>query len=216
MITWPPSLELCVVCKIRAKLPLSRKPSLTYFHKLGGTDSLNPRLTVDLQDGYGDRLREAISKIIDLGAVGCNLEDATVINGSSQLLSISDQVARIRTVMSIASEKGVPNFVLNARTDAVVLGGTVQQAIERGRAYLEAGACTVFVWGSSRGLRDAEVKELVQGLDGRLNVILKKGEGMLSLGALRDIGVARISMGPGLWRAAMATVKIEIENILGT
>lgn len=168
-----------------------------------------------MQDGYGERIKEAISSIIDIGAVGCNMEDAASINGSTQLLPILDQVSRIKTALSVARSKGVPDFVLNARTDTVMLGGTIQEAIERGTAYLDAGATTIFVWGGvKRGLRDAEVKQLVDGLGGRLNVIYRNHHGMLSIKEIGELGVARISMGPGLWKIGMAAVEEEMKRIL--
>ncbi|TAQ88227.1 hypothetical protein B7494_g3460 [Chlorociboria aeruginascens] len=116
-------------------------------------------LSVDLQDGYGNRLPEAVEAIIDLGAVGINLEDSKSVNGKMELITAEEHVQRIGQVLQIAAKKGVPDFVINARTDAIVLGGTIEDAIERGKKYLEARATTVFVWGgSARGLRDVEVE----------------------------------------------------------
>lgn len=117
--------------------------------------------------------------------------------------------------MRIAAEAGVSGFVINARTDCVLLGGTIEEAVRRGKKYLEAGACTVFVWGGKRGLRDEEVQTLVRELDGRVSVIYRKTvEGALSVRQIKDLGVARISMGPGLWREAMAAVDKELGRIL--
>lgn len=175
-------------------------------------------LTVDLQDGYGERLGEAVEKIIRLGVVGCNLEDSTtdVKNGKVDLINPEEHAARIRKVMIVAAKMGVPDFVVNARTDCVKLGGTVEEAVRRGRMYLEAGATTVFVWGGmNRGLRDEEVRELVKGLDGKVNVIYRKSvENALGVKGIAELGVARISMGPGLWTEAMAAAEKEMGRIL--
>ena len=174
-------------------------------------------LTCDLQDGYGEKLEIAINKILEVGAVGCNLEDSRMENGKLTLIDAEEHVERIKKAMDAAKAKGVPDFVINGRTDCVLLGGTIDEAIERGKRYLEAGACTVFVWGGlARGLRDEEVRELVSGLAGRVNVICRKGidQRMLGVKEIRDLGVARISMGPALWRVGMAAVENEMIRLL--
>ena len=172
--------------------------------------------TVDMQDGYGARLEEGIESVIEMGVVGINLEDSSSSEGGLKLVDADEHVQRIRIVMKTAAAKGVPNFVVNARTDCVLLGGTIDEAIDRGKKYLDAGATTVFVWGGmKRGLRDAEVVQLVKGLEGRLNVIYRKSmPGALSVKDIGKLGVARISMGPGLWRESMKTVEQEISRIL--
>jgi 2-methylisocitrate lyase-like PEP mutase family enzyme len=61
---------------------------------------------------------------------------------------------------------------------------------------------------------------LVKGLDGRVNVIYRKTvENALSVKDLADIGVARISMGPGLWRLSRESMNAfdeELKRILTT
>jgi len=175
-------------------------------------------LTCDLQDGYEEQLESAISKLIDLGAVGCNLEDSRMENGKRVIIDAEEHVDRIKTAIAVAKAKGVPDFVVNGRTDCVLLGGTVADAVRRGKRYLAAGACTVFIWGGlARGLRDEEVRELVEGLDGRVNVICRKSmnsEGMLGIEEITKLGVARISMGPMLWRVGLTAVEKEMENLL--
>lgn len=180
--------------------------------------------------------------MIRLGIVGVNIEDvarsAPDADGKIEETLISPQQAaeRVRTILNIAKKHGVESFVVNARTDCVKLGGTVKEAIERGRLFLEAGATTVFVWGGMRGLSGDEVRTLVSGLEGKVAVIHKRGEGFLSIREVINLGVARISMGPGLvslfhishlkssahyanrcqWREGMAAVKnamdVTLEN----
>ena len=201
--------NLAAIARIRAQIVRENKHELV-------------PLTVDLQDGYGESLGEAVESVVRLGAVGCNLEDSRTgsVDGSgkarTELLSAEEHAERVKIALETAASLGVRDFVVNARTDCVKLGGTVEEAVRRGRIYLDAGATSVFVWGGvERGLRDAEVKTLVQGLDGRLNVIYKKGSaGGLSVKELGDMGVARISMGPLLWREGMAAIRGEMERIL--
>lgn len=82
-------------------------------------------ITVDLQDGYGSvaDLAAAIKEVIELGAVGCNIEDLD--NGSGELRVLDDAVERVRTVVRAATEAGVSDFVINARTDVLYQDGMV-------------------------------------------------------------------------------------------
>ncbi|KAF8929286.1 hypothetical protein BGZ52_002400 [Haplosporangium bisporale] len=174
----------------------------------------NLPLTADLQDGYED-IQDTIRQVIALGVVGCNIED--VDSKARKLRTFDDAVARVKLAVETAKEAGVPDFAVNARTDVLGHGGSIEDAIERGKAFLAAGANTVFVWGgpSGRGVSRDEVKKLVAALDGRLNVILRVSEGFLTVAELREIGVARISVGPGLYFAAMKAYKDAAEKLLG-
>ncbi|KAL4870569.1 hypothetical protein BDV12DRAFT_165831 [Aspergillus spectabilis] len=168
-------------------------------------------LSVDVQDGYD--VPETITEIIKLGAVGCNIED--VNNSTEQLRPLPEAVRRIKLALQTARDLGVPDFVINARTDILGYGGSIEDAIERGRAFLDAGACTVFVWGpGGRGTSTSEIKKLVAALDGRLNVKLVLKDGFLTIPELRQIGVARISMGPELYRTAMRAFEETANELL--
>ena len=112
-----------------------------------------------MQDGHGDasELADTIKQVIALGAVGCNLED---MDASGVLRSVDEATARVAAAVQAAKAAGVPDFVVNARTDVLLTeNGTVEEAIERGKAFLKAGATTVFVWGgpSGRGVSSTEV-----------------------------------------------------------
>jgi len=183
----------------------------------------NLPLTVDLQDGYGDRLVETVQTAIKLGAAGANFEDSIPSRGYSQgiegsLRPLEVAVERIKTALKTAAEVGAPDFVINARTDVMRLSPLPQNALEetirRGKAFLQAGATTVFVWGGPRGLRTAEVERLVKEFDGMLAVKLGDGQDALTVRELADIGVARISVGPSLWFLSMKAFKEGATRIL--
>ena len=172
-------------------------------------------VTCDLQDGYGDKLEQAIKQIIALGAVGCNLEDFDRSRG--RLWSVQESAARVKKVKQAAAAAGVPDFVVNARTDVLFEqeGATLADAVERGKAYLAAGGTTVFVWGGprGRGVSREEIQILVKEFGGMLNVSMKLAPGFLNVKDLMEIGVARISIGPGLYRVALDTVKASVDRI---
>src|SRR6478736_4936018 len=120
----------------------------------------NLPVSSDLDAGYGNA-GEAVRRAIGVGVVGANIED--------RLKPLSDSVAAVEAVIAAGEAEGVP-FVLNARTDALIRGGdrpveeSIADAIERGRAYLVAGATVVFV----PGRVDADVaRQLVEGIGER-------------------------------------------------
>jgi 2-methylisocitrate lyase-like PEP mutase family enzyme len=173
-------------------------------------------VTIDLQDGYGNELGRAIEGIIKLGAVGCNLEDFD--RRTNELWSLEDAAARVALAKKTAAASGVPDFVVNARCDALFQGkASLEDVIKRGKAYLAAGATTVFVWGgpSGRGVSSAEIKTLVKEFGGMLNVSMLQGEGYLTKDGIQALGVARASMGPGLYIKAVNAFSGAVDGILG-
>lgn len=183
-------------------------------------------LSADLQDGYGAQLRETVGGAIDVGVVGANIEDGFPERGYGRGLesirSLEEQVERLKEVVQVAKEKGLPDFVINARTDLFTLNplpngwsheDVLKDAVRRGKAYLEAGATSFFVWGPAVTVDD--VKTLVKELDGKVAVLLSADGGKLSVAQWKEIGVCRISVGPTLWLKAMAALKKAAEEILG-
>jgi 2-methylisocitrate lyase-like PEP mutase family enzyme len=97
--------------------------------------------------------------------------------------------------------------VINARTDGFLRGFGAPEtrlgiAIERGRAFLEAGADCVFV----PGVRDAAtIGAVVKGIGGPVNILAV--DGSPSIPDLESLGVARLSLGSGPMRATMALLR---------
>jgi 2-methylisocitrate lyase-like PEP mutase family enzyme len=165
-------------------------------------------VTADLDDGY-DEPGETIRRAIGLGVVGANVED--------RLRPFDEAVARVRAIVAAAEAEGVP-FQLNARTDAIARGGdrpiaeSVDDAIERGRAFLAEGASLVFVPGAVD--RDV-VTKLVDGLGhGKLSVIGLPGA--LPAAEYEKLGVARISYGPLTQRVALRAFRDLASDLYGT
>lgn len=170
-------------------------------------------LTVDIQDAYGEQLEEVISALVKGGVHGVNLED---VNKDTQKFYPLDQaVERVKRTLKVAGDLGVKDFVVNARCDVLVHGGQLSEVLERGKAYLAAGATSVFVWGGSkRGVSRDEVATMVKEFDGRLNVSMKSSSDALNVAQLSQIGVSRISIGPTLQFIAMDVYAKEAEKIL--
>ncbi|KAE8445558.1 hypothetical protein EG329_013322 [Mollisiaceae sp. DMI_Dod_QoI] len=174
----------------------------------------NKPLTVDIQDAYGESLEKAIASIIHLGVVGVNLEDYDKDN--HVLYSPEVAVERIQRVLAVSQREGVPDFVVNARCDVLAQGGQLDEVLRRGKKYLAAGATAVFVYGGSKrgGISGKEVQTMVKEFDGRLSVILKMKPDGLTVPQLRELGVARISVGPQIQIMATDAFAKEAEKIL--
>ncbi|KFY06773.1 hypothetical protein V492_07749 [Pseudogymnoascus sp. VKM F-4246] len=183
-------------------------------------------LSADLQDGYGDQLRECIAGAIDVGVVGANIEDGFphvgYAKGLEGVRTLEQQVERLKVVVEVAKEKGLPDFVVNARTDLFKLDprpegwshqDVLDEAVKRGKAYLTAGATSFFVWGPELTVED--VKTLVKELDGMVAVLLSTEGGKVKAGEWKDIGVCRVSVGPTLWIESMAALKKSAEKSMG-
>lgn len=156
-------------------------------------------VTADLDDGYGDA-GETTRLAIGVGIVGANVED--------RLKPLDESVAAVEAIVKAAESEGVP-FALNARTDAFVRAGhrpveeSIADAIQRGRAFIDAGATAVFV----PGLLDANVtRQLVDGIGtGKVSVLGVPGA--LAASEYEALGVARISYGPLPQRVALTATQ---------
>ena len=162
-------------------------------------------VTADLEAGYGDP-GGTIARAIDVGIVGANLED--------QMKPLADSVRAVEAAIAAGEKAGVP-FVLNARTDAFLRAGdrdpedVLADAIERGRAYLEAGATTFFVPGR---LDETTVGRLVEAL-GERKVNLIGVPGSIPLETARKLGVARVSYGPWSQNVALTALAALAEDV---
>jgi 2-methylisocitrate lyase-like PEP mutase family enzyme len=166
-------------------------------------------VTIDLESGYGDSpeaVGETIGLAINTGGAGCNLEDSFPANG--KLRKTIDQVDRIRRTRQTADAAGIP-FFINARTDVFFQrppaehdDAMVTEAIERARAYAEAGADGIF----APGLVDLTlISRLARASPLPLNIMV--GDGTSPLRVLAEHGVARVSYGPGPYLLAMKSLE---------
>ena len=99
-------------------------------------------------------------------------------------------------------------FVLNARTDAYLMGSgrdpaqVLSDAIERGLAFLDEGAACVFVPGVSDPV---VVSQLVDGIGvGKVSLLARRGGP--SMADIARLGVASVSCGPWTQQVAMAAL----------
>lgn len=162
-------------------------------------------VTIDLESGYGDppaSVATTVAAAIDAGATGCNLEDSFPADGS--LRDTAVHAARLAAARDAADAAGLP-FFLNARTDvffqapaAAHDAAMADAAIARARAYADAGASGLFVPGV---VAEALIARIAERSPLPVNVMALPGAPGRK--RLAELGVARISHGPGPYRGAM-------------
>jgi 2-methylisocitrate lyase-like PEP mutase family enzyme len=166
-------------------------------------------VTADLERGYADT-GETIARAIAAGAVGCNLEDSDAGGG---LRPADEHAGRVAAARENGEELDVP-LVINARTDVYITDVVPPEerlvaALERGQAYLDAGADCIFI----PGLRDLDaLKELAARMGGPISVV--GGAGGPTRAQFGAAGVARISYGPGPLGVATAALRRAAETLL--
>jgi 2-methylisocitrate lyase-like PEP mutase family enzyme len=171
------------------------------------TRAVSVPVTADVEHAYAatpGAVADNVLRVIAAGAVGINLED--MMPGAAELEPVALQADKIRAIVKAANKSGV-RLVINARTDVFLRAigapeSRLAAAIERGKAFLAAGADCVFV----PGVRDAEtIRALVGGIGGPVNVLAV--DGTPPIAQLEALGVARVSVGSGPMRAALAVVR---------
>jgi len=179
------------------------------------TGAVKVPVSADVEHGYAttpDALADMVLRVIAAGAVGVNLED--IVPGATDLEPLLIQCDKIATVAKAAAKSGV-RAVVNARTDVFLKGIGVPEsrlgvAIERGNAFLAAGADCVFV----PGVRDkATIASLVAGIRGPVNILGVKGSPTVP--ELEALGVARLSVGSGPHRATAALMRAIARELKG-
>jgi 2-methylisocitrate lyase-like PEP mutase family enzyme len=171
-------------------------------------------VTADIEAGFGDSpqaVGKSVAEIIQAGAVGVNLEDGTP-RGATPIRTIADAAQRIAAAREAARSAAVP-IVINARTDLYLrnIGDPAtrcDEAVERGKAYLAAGADCFY----PIGLRDtATIARLAKALAAPININVRAGSP--SVAELEALGVARASTASAIALMAASTTRQAAEEI---
>jgi 2-methylisocitrate lyase-like PEP mutase family enzyme len=173
-------------------------------------------VTADVEAGYGETPEDAVQTaklVLESGAVGMNLEDASHREGEEPLVPVSLHVKKIRAIRAAADAAGIP-VVINARTDVFLLavGAPSERlgtAVSRANAYREAGADCLFV----PGVEDREtITSVVRGINGPVNILA--GPGSPPASELEKIGVRRLSLGSAPMRTALSIFRRVAQELM--
>lgn len=180
---------------------LTREENIAVIRRI--SDAVDLPVSADIEGGYGptpDDVAQTVRDVIAAGAVGVNLEDSNTVTG--YLFTVDEQAARIRAARVAASDAGLPELVINARTDVYLFqigepAGRFEDVINRAQAYADAGADILFV----PGLLDlATIRQLVNASPLPINIMA--GPGAPTIRQLTDAGVRRVSLGSAIAQAA--------------
>lgn len=159
-------------------------------------------VSADLENGFGDS-PEVVAETIRLaeaaGAAGGSIEDRSRESGHP-IYEHDHAVERVRAAAEVARDLPFP-FTLTARAENYLVGRPdLKDTIKRLQAYQDAGADVLYAPGLKS---EDEIIAVVSSVDRPVNVVMGLQGVQLSLGALSEIGVRRVSVGSALSRAAL-------------
>lgn len=166
-------------------------------------DAVDLPVSVDFERGYSataEGVQANVERLLSVGAVGINIEDSTG-DASAPLFDREIATSRVAAAFAAGDNVGVP-IVINARVDALALGGDWHEMLARANLYLGAGAEAIFVLGLET---EDDVRRAVADIDGKVSVI--GSAGYIPLRRLAELGVARVSFGPRILGLTLAHLR---------
>lgn len=122
-------------------------------------DAVDVPIIVDGDQGYGDfnNVRRFIRKLSERGLAGVSLEDKVFPKhnsfalGAQELVTIEEFCGKIKAAKDSQLHD---EFCLFARTEALVAGFSVQEAVLRAKSYADAGADAVIVHSKKKDIEE--------------------------------------------------------------
>ena len=180
--------------------------------------SVDIPIMADADTGYGNAVTvfHAVEYFEEAGVVGINMEDQLSPKRcghmrGKELVTASDMAMKIEAALKARRD---PDFIINARTDAIAVEG-IEGTQARIREYVAAGADMIY----SDAIRSEDDIQRVIEAAGDIPVNINMGFGirnrptspLLSLGRLRELGVARVSMPRLLTASALSGMQKALE-----
>jgi 2-methylisocitrate lyase-like PEP mutase family enzyme len=158
-------------------------------------------INADFEHGFAPDaagVAESVRLAVATGVAGLSIEDSTG-DASHPLFANDEAVERIRAARK-AIDKAGGDTLLVGRAECFLVGRPdVEFAIERLKAYANAGADCLY----APGIRTAEhIEAIVAGVAPKPVNLLMGWPGKLTVHEIAGLGVRRISVGGGLARAA--------------
>lgn len=164
----------------------------------------------DLESGFAtttDGVAETIGLAAGVGLVGGSIEDTTG-DPAQPILPVEVAVDRVAAAVQAARSLDF-DFVLTARADNFLYGNLdLADTIDRLQRYAQAGAAVLY----APALPDiVAVREVCRSVDRPVNVLSGPA---FRVAELAEAGVARISLGSALSRAALGAVSRAAREML--
>jgi len=162
-------------------------------------------VSADLENGYGDSpeaVQQTILAAADAGLVGCTIEDTTGREDQpiyDKSLAIERIAAAVETVESLSFP-----FMLTARAENYLHGRPdFEDTLARLQGYEAVGANVLY----APGLPDIEIiRRLCHSVSKPVNVVAGIALRGVSVQALEQVGVVRVSVGSSLARTAIGSM----------
>jgi 2-methylisocitrate lyase-like PEP mutase family enzyme len=164
----------------------------------------------DADNGYGNAVNvmRTVREYIGTGVASIHLEDQAMPKrcghvAGRRVIPLEEAVGKYRAADAVRRELD-PEFVLIARTDARgAHGGSLDDAIRRANAYLEAGADLAFVEGPTS---TDEVRRICREVKGPIFYNQTGVSPRFSLAEMQELGIA-VAISPGAaFRATIEAV----------
>lgn len=163
-------------------------------------ESVDIPVIADAEDGYGgpEDVIETVERFMNVGVAGLNLEDQ-IPYGKNKVSIVDGDLMdqKIIVARETAEVEGNPDFIINARTDALKSiedrSEGLELAIHRANQYLEAGADLAFiVYVETLD----EVEKITREVEGPVSIAagLPYNIKNFSIADLKRLGVARVSL----------------------
>ena len=183
--------------QIKSEKQLSLEDNLKTTEEI--IKSVDVPVNADGENGYGDDeiLSENIKKFINIGAAGINIEDQNFnLNDGVKIIDINQMINKINIMKDTINNSNNKFFVLNARTDALLIEDRKQAqkiAIERGNKYLENGADLCFICYVKTF---SELKLFAKEINGPISIAagLPYNYNEFSIRDCQELGIARVSL----------------------
>ncbi|WP_369880223.1 isocitrate lyase/phosphoenolpyruvate mutase family protein [Kitasatospora sp. CB02891] len=164
--------------------------------------SVDVPVTADIEAGYGLAPAEIVERLLEAGAVGCNLEDS--VAATRQLKDPDRHADWLAQVRAAAGDR----LVLNARVDTFLFGDrSVESTVKRAALYIDAGVDVIYPILAPADL----LPELAAGIPRPLNALCHLDTTTPThLGAL---GASRVSYGGSLQQRDAADLAVLARRI---
>jgi 2-methylisocitrate lyase-like PEP mutase family enzyme len=184
--------------------------------------SVSIPLTADADTGYGNAVTvyHVVQYFEEAGIVGVNIEDQVMPKRcghmrGKELISIGEMTRKIEAGNKAKRD---PDFIINARTDAIAVEG-IEGTVERVRAYSAAGADMIYV--DAIRSEDDIARAVEAAGDTPVNINMGFGvrsrptSPLIPLKRLKALGVARVSVPRMLPAAALSGMRKALEVMQG-
>lgn len=173
-------------------------------------NAVNIPVIADSDNGYGNAINviRTVKEYIQTGVAGIHIEDQVIPKrcghvAGRRVISIEEACGKYRAADMVRKDWD-PDFLIIARTDALgAHGGSLDEAIKRANAYLEAGADLAFIEGPTR-------KEEVQRIAAEVNgPVLYNQTGIsprFTMEELREMGIALVISPAAIFHLTLTSV----------